>query len=157
VHERARREQATARAEQERQLRLARREQAQGAKRHAQARHEEQVRLAQLRRSEQARLQARARAEEQVRREMHASHVEQARRVAGRDAQALRQQRLQREEQLRQVVQERDAAPMFAPPPQPTSPQPRQRARPDLRQDLPARQPDIWQRGFPLVNQGPTS
>jgi hypothetical protein len=172
--ENARREQA-ARAEHARRTQLVRHEQADKARRHAQARREEQLQLqrqAQVRRDEQLRREARARADDQLRREMHASHVEQARRVADREARALRDQRLQREEQTRRAVQERDAQAQsdaaWVREQQATSDRARreqqvgeqrqrQRGRPDLRQDAPARQPDVWQRGIPILNSGPTS
>ena len=174
--EHARRESA-ARAEHARRVQLARQEQAEKARRHAQARRDEQLQLqrqAQARRDEQLRREARARADDQVRREMHASHVEQARRVAERDARALREQRLQREEQTRRVVQERDAQAegdaAWAREQQASSERSRreqqasgqrqrqrQRGRPDLRPETPARQPEVWQRGIPILNFGPTS
>jgi hypothetical protein len=159
ARERSRRQEAVVRAEHARRLELARREQVDATRRQARARHEQQLRLAHARREEQVRRQARARADDQLRRDMHASHVEQARRVAERDAQALRQQRLQREAQLRELIRDGDAqsaAPL--PQAQPSSElRQRQRARPDLRQDTPVRQPEIWQRGYPLVSPGPTS
>jgi hypothetical protein len=156
ARERVHHEEAAARAAQGQRVHIARREAAEKARRVAQARREEQVRLAQARREEQARRLARAHADDQLRREMHASQVEQARRVAARDAQALRQQRLQREAQLREVAQERDGQPLPPAAPIRDQGQPVRRGRPDLRREAPPA-PEVWQRGVPLVNQGPTS
>jgi hypothetical protein len=156
ARERVRHEEAAARAVQGHRVQLARREAADKARRLAQARREEQSRLAQARHEEQGRRLARARADDRLRREMHASQVEQARRVAARDAQALRQQRLQREAQLREVVQERDGQPLPPAAPPRDQFQPGRRGRPDLRREAPPA-PEVWQRGVPLVNQGPTS
>jgi hypothetical protein len=154
--ERVRHEEAAGRAVQAHRAQLARREAADKTRRIALARREEQSRVAVARREAQSRRLARARADDQLRREMHASQVEQARRVAARDAQALRQQRLQREAQLREVAQERDGQPLPPAAPMRDQGQPARRGRPDLRREAPPA-PEVWQRGVPLVNQGPTS
>lgn len=176
--ERLRREQSIARAEQVQRQQAARR-QAEAARREAvaQARHREQLqRAAQAKREELARREAKARADERVRREMHMAHVEQARRVADRDAQALREQRAQREQQLRRAALDREQAQREASEREQQvlteqwrrdrqaweqrqgQVQRQQRPRPDLRQDgSGSRQPEVWQRGIPILNSGPTS
>ncbi|HWI84393.1 DUF6600 domain-containing protein [Ramlibacter sp.] len=168
--ERERREQLAGRQEQARRDQIARRAEAERLRRTAQARRDEQLRRqAQARRDEQARLEAKARQAEQLRREVRASQVEQARRAADRDAVALREQRAQRDEQARRVAHDREAAQREAWQREQQAlteqwrreheavQRQRQRARPDLRDQPPARAPDVWQRGYPLVSPSRTS
>ena len=107
------------------------------------------------RRAEQAKREALARQESEVRR---VAHVESARRAAEKDAQTLRDQRTKREEQQRRQEQaareqaQRDALSVE----QLQRERERTRARPEWRRD-PGVQPEIWQRGSPLVYPGRTS
>jgi hypothetical protein len=139
--------------------------------RQAQARRDDQLRReARAKANEQARREAKARADEELRRDMHAAHMAQAKRVADREAQGLREQRAQREQQLQRVTQEREQAQRAASERdqqalteqwrrdrQAWEQRQRQRSRPDLRQDGTARPPEVWQRGIPILNYGPTS
>jgi len=126
------------------------------------------------RRAEQARAQATARQEERLRQQAHAQQVEQARRAADRDAQALREQRAQREELARRAAaQEREVAQREAWQRQQQAisdqwrrdhqaweeqqQRSRGRQRPDLRGTERAAPAEVWQRGIPILNQGPTS
>jgi hypothetical protein len=162
--ERNRREQIALRAEQARHEQRSKREQQ--AKRTELSRRE-----AQARRSEQLRREAQARRDERLQREAHAQRVEQARRTADRDAQALREQRIQREAQARRETDEREQAQREAVQRQQQATaeqwrrdqaweqQQRERARlrPALRDDSRGRSPEVWQRGIPILNPGPTS
>ncbi len=125
-------------------------------------------------RQEQSRREAVARRDEEVRRRAHARQVEASRRAAERDAQALDEQRLRREQQARRAEQDREQAERAAwqRAQQATTEQWRRehealeqrrrpRGRPDLRSEPrpePAyRAPDVWQRGIPLLAPGRTS
>ncbi|MDP3761628.1 MAG: chromosome partitioning protein ParA [Ramlibacter sp.] len=143
----------------------ARREQVAVARRAEQAQRDEQAR-----RAEQLKREAVARRDEQLRREAHARQVELARRAADREAQALQEQREQREEmQARREAQEREQAQRAAWARQQQAlgeqwrrdqaweQQQRERARqrPDLRDDRRSRLPEP-QRGIPIIS-GPWS
>ncbi len=168
--EQAKREQLARRTEQAKKEQLAKREQ---ARREQLAKRAEQLRREDLaRRADQSRREAVARRDEQQRREAHAKHVEQARLSAERDAQALREQRVQREEQqARREAQEREQAQKAALARQQQAlaeqwrrdqqlweqqQRERSRQRPDLRDDRRSRSPDS-QRGIPILNAGPMS
>jgi hypothetical protein len=131
------------------------------AKRQAVAREEQARRTAASRRPVYARHDAKDPQED-----AHAQRVEQSRRAAARDAETLRLQREQarrdgqeyeqgqREtwDRYQQTVSEqwrRDQAVQ----------QQRERARqrPSLRGDRPAQPAEVWQRGIPILNSGPTS
>jgi len=124
-------------------------------------------------RAEQSRKEAQAKREVLARREAHAQQVELARRAAERDAQALREQRAQREEQARRLALEREQiqreawqrqqqviSEQWRRDHQAWEEQQRERTRqrPDLRNDRhPPPQPEVWQRGVPILNPGRTS
>jgi hypothetical protein len=116
---------------------------------------------------------AAAKKDEQARRAAHAQQVEQARRAADRDAQVLAQQRAEREAAAARKVAEdkeraqRDAwqkqqqalAEQFKRDQQAWEEQQRakaQRQRPDLRRTTPG-EPEVWQRGIPVLSPGRTS
>jgi len=166
------------RADQARREQLAKQEQAkeqakreQAAKREQLAKRESDQAIA--KRAEQSRKEAQAKREVLARREAHAQRVELARRAADRDAQALREQRAQREEQARRVALEREQIQREAWQRQQQAiseqwrrdhqaweeqQRERTRQRPDLRNDRqPPPQPEVWQRGIPILNPGRTS
>ncbi|HSH90838.1 MAG TPA: DUF6600 domain-containing protein [Ramlibacter sp.] len=150
---------------------VAKREQQQSAKRELVAKREQGRREEVARRAEHAKREALAQRENEIRR---VAHLEQARRIADRDAQALREQRTKREEQQRREEQARELAQREAwqKKQQALAEQWRrdqqaweqqqqqvQRARgvrPDLRNERPA-QPEVWQRGIPILTPGRTS
>ncbi len=163
----AKREQLAARDQVRREVQVKREQQLVAAR--AQARAEEQVK-----RAEQARRAAVARHEEQARHAAHAQQVELARRSAERDAQVLREQRAQREAiAARKLADEREQAQREAWQRQQQAlgeqwrrdqaaweQQQRERSRtqrPDLRRAAPPAEPEIWQRGIPILNSGRTS
>ncbi len=169
-----RQQQAAMRAEHAKREQLAKREQqakrAELARQEAQARRNERA-LAQARREEQQRVAAQARHNEQLQRIAHAQRVEQARRSADRDAQLLREQRMQREAVARREADEREQAQRQALQRQQAAAEQmrreqqaweeqqqleRARSRPDLR-DPRNRPPEVWQRGVPILNSGRTS
>ena len=153
------------RADQARREQLAKQEQ---AKREQAAKREQLAK-----RAEQSRKDAQAKREVLARRQAHAEQVELARRAADRDAQALREQRAQREEQARRVALEREQIQREAWQRQQQAiseqwrrdhqaweeqQRERTRQRPDLRNDRhPPPQPEVWQRGIPILNPGRTS
>ena len=157
------------RADQVKREQQAKREQA--AKREQLAKRERDQAIA--KRAEQSRKEAQAKREELARRQAHAQQVELARRAADRDAQALREQRAQREEQARRVALEREQTQREAWQRQQQAiseqwrrdhqaweeqQRERTRQRPDLRNDRrPPPQPEVWQRGIPILNPGRTS
>jgi hypothetical protein len=163
-------------AEQQRlaQQRLAAQQQQQQAKHDAlAAKRAEQARYAKAERELQAK-RAQAKKDDQVRRATHAQQVEQARRAAERDAQVLAQQRADREAQQRKVAEDkeraqRDAwqkqqqalAEQWKRDQQAWEEQQRaksQRGRPDLRKSTTApAEPEVWQRGIPILAPGRTS
>lgn len=154
----------------------ARRDAVASAKRAEQAKREQvakREREAKVGRELQAR-RAQAKKDERAQRAAHAQQVEQARRAAERDAQVLAQQRVEREAQQRKLAEEkeraqRDAwqkqqqavAEQFKRDQQAWDAQQRakaQRGRPDLRQTTPApAEPEVWQRGIPILAPGRTS
>jgi DNA segregation ATPase FtsK/SpoIIIE-like protein len=112
--------------------------------------------------------------DEQTRRAAHTQQVEQARRAAERDAQVLAQQRIEREAQQRKVAEDkeraqRDAwqkqqqalADQWKRDQQAWDAQQRakaQRGRPDLHKSTTAPgEPEVWQRGIPILAPGRTS
>jgi hypothetical protein len=180
AQEAARREATAKRAEQSKREQVAKREQArreqvaaaqraEQAKREARAlaQHEQQAK-----RAEQAKRAAVAKKDEETRRIAHAQQVEQARRAADHDAQVLREQRTQREEAARKVAEDKERAQREAwqrqqqalgeqwrRDQQSWEEQQRIKAvrqRPDLRRSQPA-EPEVWQRGVPILNPGRTS
>jgi hypothetical protein len=180
AQETARREAMEKRAEQSKREQAARREQARreqeaAAQRAEQARREARAqaqRELQARRAEQAKQRVAAKKDEEVRRIAHAQQIEQARRAADHDAQVLREQRAQREEAARKVAEEKERAQREAwqrqqqalgeqwkRDQQAWEEQQRLKAvrqRPDLRRSAPA-EPEVWQRGIPILNPGRTS
>ncbi len=175
----AKREQASKREQALReQLAQARREkeaQRAAAVARAQAQREAQ-REALAKRAQKTKLAAAAaRKGEDARKAAHAQQVEVARRAADRDAQALRQQRVAREEGARKQAEEREHAQREAwqrqqqalseqwrRDQQAWEQQQRDRARParpDLRNTNSDRrpEPEVWQRGIPILNPGRTS
>lgn len=159
-----------ARAAQAKRDAIASAKRAEQAKREQVARRE---REAKAERELQAR-RAQAKKDERAQRAAHAQQVEQARRAAERDAQVLAQQRAEREAQQRKLAEEkeraqRDAwqkqqqalAEQFKRDQQAWDAQQRakaQRGRPDLRQSTPApAEPEVWQRGIPILAPGRTS
>jgi hypothetical protein len=167
--EQARREHVAA-AQREQQ---AKREQATAARAQAAQREQLAKREEEARRAEQARRAAVARKEDQARRAVHAQQVEQARRAADRDAQALREQRMQREEAARREAEAREQAQREAwqrhqqalseqwrRDQQAWEQQQRDRTRqqrPDLNRRVVPAEPEVWQRGIPILNPGRTS
>jgi hypothetical protein len=126
------------------------------ARREAQAKREREL---QARRAQDAsRLAAAAAAKkgEQARQAAHAQQVEQARRAAERDAQSLAQQRAQREawQKQQQAVAEQFRRDQQAWEEQQRARQQQQRPRPDVRRTPPPAEPDVWQRGIPILNSG---
>ena len=172
--EQSKREQQAKRAEASKREQMAKLEQAklEQARRDQAAKRERDQLLA--KRAEQSRKGAQqAKREEQARRQAHAQQVELARRAAERDAQALREQRALREEQARRVALEREQVQRDAWQRQQQAiseqwrrdhqaweeqQRERTRQRPDLRNDrrVPP-QPEVWQRGVPILNPGRTS
>jgi hypothetical protein len=150
----------TAKREQVRNELLARRDLLEQARREALARADQQAKRD---KAEQARREAVARKEEEIRR---VAYVEQARRAADRDAQALREQRIRREEQMRREDLAREQAQREAWQRQQQLQaeqlrrdqweQQRARGRPDLRNDRQT-PPEVWQRGIPVLSPGRTS
>ena len=138
--ERARREQA-----------LVRERQAQRELAAAKARTQREL---QARRAQESRRVAMARQEEQARRIAHAQQVEFARRAAEHDAQALAAQRAEREAALRRVADDRERARREQ---QRYEEQQQRSSRPDLRRIPSQGQPEVWQRGIPVMPPGPTS
>jgi hypothetical protein len=167
--EQARHEQAAA-AQREQQ---AKREQAAAARAQAAQREQQARREEQARRAERDRRAAVARKEDQARRAAHAQQVEQARRAADRDAQALREQRIQREEAARREAEAKEQSQREAwqrhqqalseqwrRDQQAWEQQQRDRTRqqrPDLNRRVVPAEPEVWQRGIPILNPGRTS
>lgn len=164
----SRREQVARREQARRELAAAKREQSL-----ARARAEREL-IA--KRAEAKRLAAAAKKEDEARRIAHAQEVERSRRAADREAQVLQAQRAQREETLRRVSEEKEKqraqreawerqqqllAEQWKRDQQAFEEQQRQRAqqrqRPDLRRTQPAAEPEVWQRGIPILNPGRTS
>jgi hypothetical protein len=135
-------------------------------RREASAKREAVAREEQARRAGASRRTAYARRDDKSRQDAHAQRVEQARRAAEREAESLRLQReqarregqdfeqSQREvwDRYQQTVSEQWRREQAAE-------QQRQRnlQRPSLRGDRPAPPPEVWQRGIPILNRGPTS
>ncbi|HTH77965.1 MAG TPA: DUF6600 domain-containing protein, partial [Ramlibacter sp.] len=157
----------------ERQARAAEAANAAQAKRDA-LKRAEQAKRGQVAKRELLAKRAQAQKDEQTRRSAHAQQVEQARRAAERDAQMLAQQRVEREAQQRKVAEDkeraqRDAwqkqqqalAEQWKRDQQAWDAQQRakaQRGRPDLRKSTPASgDPEVWQRGIPILPPGRTS
>ena len=143
-----------ARSEQAKRDQLARREQ--------QSRLAEQARRAdRMHRLAQTQREARARKDERVRREAHASQLARTRRAADHDAQVLREQRIRRDEQAQREALLRDPSRRDTAAFEQQQQQRDRRTRPDLRSQPPddprARPPEVWQRGIPIPNLGPTS
>ncbi|MEJ6020951.1 DUF6600 domain-containing protein [Ramlibacter sp. PS4R-6] len=169
----AQQQQQRAAAEQARREQVAKREQ---AKRDqvAKARVEREL---QARRAQEAkRMAVAAKKDDEARRIAHAQEVERSRRAAEREAQVLQAQRTQREEALRRVSEEKEKeraqreawarqqqllAEQWKRDQQAFEEQQRARAqtrqRPDLRRSQPAAEPEVWQRGVPILNPGRTS
>ena len=160
--ETAKRERLAKHAAPARREMVAHRSEPAATKRAAAAAREEQAR-----RSAQTRRAVYARRDEKPRQDTHAQHVEQARRAADREAETLRLQR----EQARRNGQEyeQNQREMWDRYQQTVSEQWRRdqqsaqqqrdkaRQRPNLRNDAPAQPPEVWQRGIPILNPGPTS
>ncbi len=86
----------------------------------------------------------------------HDQQVERARRAAEHDAQVLREQRMRREAQARREADERERVQRQQQDREEQLRQERARLRPDLR-DPQRPPPEVWQRGIPILNPGPTS
>jgi hypothetical protein len=175
ARQREQREAVARRAEQARREQVAKREQARHEQVAAAQREREAKRELQARRAQDAKRTAvAAKKEDEARRIAHAQQVEQSRRAAEREAQVLQAQRTQREESLRRVAEdkERTQREAWARQQQALSEQWRrdqqafeeqqrmkaqQRQRPDLRRTQPAAEPEVWQRGIPILNPGRTS
>jgi hypothetical protein len=162
AEETAKRERLAKHAAPSRRETVAHRSEPAAGKRAAAAPREEQAR-----RSIQTKRAVYARHDEKLRQDNHAQQVEQARRAADREAETLRLQR----EQARRNGQEyeQNQREMWDRYQQTVSEQWRRdqqstqqqrdkaRQRPNLRNDAPAQPPEVWQRGIPILNPGPTS
>jgi hypothetical protein len=162
AEEASRRERLAKHATPARREQVAHRSEPAATKRAASAPREEQAR-----RSSQTRHAVYARHDEKARQDAHAQHVEQARRAADREAETLRLQR----EQARRNGQEyeQNQREMWDRYQQTVSEQWRRdqqsaqqqrdkaRQRPNLRNDAPVQPREVWQRGIPILNPGPTS
>jgi hypothetical protein len=124
------------------------------ARRESQAKREQQAKRAQESRRLAA---AAAKKDEQARQAARVQQLAQARRAADRDAQVLAQQRAQREAWQKQ---QEAVAEQFKRDQQSYEEQQRakaQRPRPDLRKTPSVVQPEVWERGIPILAPGPTS
>ncbi|HUR90917.1 MAG TPA: DUF6600 domain-containing protein [Ramlibacter sp.] len=175
----AKREQAVARREQARREQVAALMRDRETKRELallKAREQREQRELQARRAQEARKLALAAAkkDDEARRAAHAQQVELARKAAERDAQVLAAQRIERESAIRRVAEEKERAQreawqrqqqalaeQFRRDQQLYEEQQRQRTtqrqRPDLRRAPSQSEPEVWQRGIPVLNPGRTS
>ncbi len=158
--ESARRERVQA-VQRERQPTRAR--QAQLARRQQQAKRQPQTQVAEAarrdasaRRTKRLRLAAEDHRKARLQQVAHDQQVERARRAAEHDAQVLREQRMRREAQARREADERERVQRQQQDREEQLRQERARLRPDLR-DPQRPPPEVWQRGIPILNPGPTS
>jgi hypothetical protein len=161
AEEASNRERLAKRAAPSRRETVAHRSEPSGTKRAAAGPREEQAR-----RSTPTRRAVYARHDEKLRQDTHAQQVEQARRAADREAETLRLQREQARRNGQEYEQnqremwdryQQTVSEQWRRDQQSAQQRDKARQRPNLRNDAPAQPPEVWQRGIPILNPGPTS